>query len=277
MNTISSSSDKQYFSRLLNLIGSVKKNNIQGYYFEVWDLGLTKFQRWLLNRNGVTVNRVEQFSSHWNQCYSWKPYVYLKSESSLFFHLDAGNTVLKDISHIFESIKDNGYFLIDQGQKICDITPPDYFNMFGKNTNLNDTVFAAGNIGLNKSDPRLIRCINNAFQASKEGYCLGFSPSEMYRDTFGLNITRNCKIFRHDQTIINLVLRNEIPNIYIHSHLKYANIMEDSEATIYNNRGYKYQYIKHFNDRYFLFIISYCFIFDLYFRVLKKIKGLLGV
>lgn len=278
MYKISSSSDYKYFSRLINLIGSIKKSNNSKFDFEVWDIGLTALQRWILKENAITVHRVEEFAPHWNNCYSWKLYVYKHSESELFFHLDAGNIVLGDLTYIFEKINNDGYFLIDQGQHLCDITPLEYVSRFNKNVELSELVFAAGNIGLNKLNARVTKAIENAYTAAVQGYCLGYSTSEQHRDINNIGIVRDCKLFRHDQTIINLTLREQMgENLYIHSHGKYASVSVEADTIIYNSRKYNYDYIAHYSSRHSYFLIGYCKILDFYIRCIQKIKGLFGV
>ncbi|WP_217521682.1 hypothetical protein [Vibrio metschnikovii] len=279
MYQVSSSSDSKYFSRLLNLIGSINKSNDCISSIEVWDLGLTKLQKRILTQHGISIKSISNFTPHWNQCYTWKLFVFKNSDSKLFLHLDAGNIVKGDLLHVFEKISRDGYFLIDQGQRLSDITPYDYKLKFNPVVNINDSVFAAGNIGLNKSRKDILAAIDDAYKAAVDGFCLGFSEIEMYRDTDGIGIKRNCKIFRHDQTVINLIFRKWIRIEKIHDHKIYASIMKNSESVIFNNRGYSYDYISYFSENKFykFFLPLYCHLIDTKIRATALFKRIIRV
>jgi len=274
---INTSADSLYFSRVINLIGSVRQNFNPNVNIVVWDLGLTNIQKYTLKLIGVNVGTINQNTKHWKQCYSWKLYVYQQSSEDVFFHLDAGNIVLKDLSSIFIEIEKNGMFLIDQGQTIKDIVPLDYVDLFNPTVNLNDEIFAAGNIGLNKRN-EMIKCvINETYTASVQGYCLGYSETEQFRDTENINIVRNCKVFRHDQSVINIIMRKFFKVLKLNSHDIYAAIKMSKDTCIFNHRGYHYGFIIRSGPVLITIpLLIYCYSIDFYRRVFRAIISMKG-
>jgi hypothetical protein len=273
--TVNTSSDSKYFSRVINLIGSVRQYCDKSIKVRVWDLGLTDIQKYILKSLNVEISEIPKFAKWWNVCYSWKLYVYHHSKDEIFLHLDAGNTVLTDIKNIFKNIENDDSFLIDQGQNLRTITPLDYVDLFYKNINLDELAFAAGNIGLNKKNPEISAAILEAYNAALDGYCLGFSESELHRDIYGLKIKRNCAQFRHDQTIINLILRKHFKNIKLFNCIEYAAISIGASTKIYNQRGYSYKYFKSLKIGLPGYaILIYCVITDVASRVKRKLSSI---
>jgi hypothetical protein len=180
---------------------------------------------------------------HWNLCYSWKPYIYKYSEEANFLYFDAGCTINGDISKIYDLIQENGYFFVNQGQKLKDIIPTEFskFN-FLTDSNQDSTVFAAGIIGINKESLLNRKIIETIFELAKEGYCLGFSKNEKHRDFTNLNIVRNCSSFRHDQSIVNAVFRKYLDQIEVQDANIYASTTLTPDCVIYNNRKLNYFY-----------------------------------
>ncbi|ETI61424.1 hypothetical protein [Marinomonas profundimaris] len=268
------SSDSRYFSRLLNLIGSIRKTNDKLIFVEVWDLGLSKIQKEILNKMDVTVNRIDDFYEKWSDCYAWKIYVYKHSAGDVFFHLDAGNIVFSDVHHIFDLIEKDGFFLVDQGQRLEDITPKAYMNKYGgSNLDPDYEVFAAGNIGLNKKCPEIKAAIDDAYLAASNGACMGYSFSERNRDKKGSNIIHDCKLFRHDQTLFNVILRKHCSNLYIHRHENYAALKLSPESCIVNKRTYAYRNLIDVDLGFLLFpVIFYCFFSDIKIRAVNYIS-----
>ena len=270
---INTSADNLYFSRVINLIGSIRKNYDSNIRITVWDLGLTKMQKYILKLIDVNIGMINKNTPHWNQCYSWKLYVYQQSTEDVFFHLDAGNVVLKNLNNIYHEIEEKGMFLIDQGQKVRDIVPIDYIALFNPQAELSDDVFAAGNIGLNKKNPKISKVINEAYCASVDGYCLGYSKSELHRDINGINITRDCNVFRHDQSVINIIMRKHFKTLYLHSHDIYASITKTNKTSVFNSRGYHYGFILNSSSRMISVpLFLYCYFFDIKRRSFRIIN-----
>ena len=270
---INSSSDSKYFSRLLNLYFSLAYNFKVEFRFKVWDLGMTNFQVKVLGYFDIEVVKIPPFVPHWNLCYSWKPYIYKYSEEAIFLYFDAGCTINGDLSKIYDLIQKNGYFFVNQGQKLKDIIPTEFskFN-FLTDSNQDSTVFAAGIIGINKESLLNRKIIETIFELAKEGYCLGFSKNEKNRDFTNLNIVRNCSSFRHDQSIVNAVFRKYLDQIEVQDANIYASTTLTPDCVIYNNRKLSYYYfLKNISFLKFL-LFFYCYFFDILNTILFQIK-----
>lgn len=129
LNFCTAANDR-FFNHLLNLIGSIHKHNFSKLgHIVVFDLGLTQEQLQLLSTIArLSVHKLEQTNPEmlvmydttldgksaagW---YSWKP-VAIKQAFEIFprgsslLWIDAGTTILRDISDLFEYIRANGYF-----------------------------------------------------------------------------------------------------------------------------------------------------------------------
>jgi uncharacterized lipoprotein YehR (DUF1307 family) len=120
-----------YYSALLNLIGSIHKVNFENTVeIAVFDIGLTQVQiKQLRHIQKVKIYRVEKthpsiiapLNTHPGKkspgSYAWKP-VIIKQALDMFpyvLYLDAGTTLLKPVDPIFEHMREHGYFLMDCG------------------------------------------------------------------------------------------------------------------------------------------------------------------
>lgn len=119
--------DNPYFHRLMNLLGSIHKNNYENLEeIAVFDLGLDEEKIRILNKiSKVKVYKLKENNSNllttfhppgarsvlgW---YAWKPVV-IKESLEMFPYVlwvDAGTTVRKPINELFSHIKKNGYFV----------------------------------------------------------------------------------------------------------------------------------------------------------------------
>lgn len=121
--------DTKYFEKLVNLIGSIHKNDFEHLgEIAVFDLGFTKQQRQKLNNmRQIKVYQVELVHPDLlkNFCvggtkmvpgwWAWKPVV-IKQALELFpyiLYTDAGNVILKPLDLLFNHIIEHGYFFID--------------------------------------------------------------------------------------------------------------------------------------------------------------------
>ncbi len=130
-------SDTKFFIFLTNLIGSIHNTNFDNLKeIAVFDLGLSQNQVLQLNSmQKVKVYQVEkvhpdiikQFKTTplgklvpgW---YAWKPVV-IKQALEMFpyvLYLDAGFSVLKPLDDLFTHVKQNGYFLVTNGEEYID-------------------------------------------------------------------------------------------------------------------------------------------------------------
>ena len=264
---LNTSSDSKYFSRVLNLIFSVKFYS-SSVKFKVWDLGLTKFQKFILHKLGLELVNIPPCCNFWNKCYTWKPYIYKFSEDKIFFYLDAGCSVHFDIVEIFEILINDNFFFVNQGQKISNICPSDYVQLFGlKSEHLNSLVFAAGIIGFNKNSKLVKDILDITFEHALNGKCLGYSKSEISLDTNKIGIIRDCDKFRHDQTVINCVVRTNVPEIVVQDASLYASLEKHIGVKIHNHRKVNYEF--YFLNKSFLkyLLFCYCFINDFFYKI----------
>lgn len=118
----------EYFYRLVNLIGSIHKNNFNnlGEVF-VYDIGLNDQEIQYLNSiEKVSVQELEKVNpdittpfrtTSWGKTVpSWYAFKYVALKNALekvpyVLWIDAGNTVLKPIDSLFEHVIHEGYFL----------------------------------------------------------------------------------------------------------------------------------------------------------------------
>jgi len=176
----------------------------------VFDIGLNKrYVKELSSIPWVRVVKVPAFVPHWRLCYTWKPYAWNYPEEKYILHLDAGTVIWRPLYLWFLTIKKWGYIAFSQGRKLHEIVPEEYFEKLkidGRKYG-NDEVFAAGIMGFDKSG-FAGKAVSESLELVKAGWGIGYSEGERWRiEHPEENIIRKCTIFRHDQTIINLLLR----------------------------------------------------------------------
>lgn len=270
---INTSASPDYLSRVVNLISSIRMSNKCSVGVTVWSLGLNWLQILFLKSLGVNVVVVPKFCDHWLDCYTWKMYVIKHSIGEIFLHLDAGNTVLGDIRHIFRKIDSDGFFFIDQGQTLSEITPPEYGKDYSVEYYYKYPVFAAGNIGLNKRLDAVRRMIDFAYQEALSGKGLGFSASEIGRSCRATtNIIRNCETFRHDQTLVNCAARKIIGEFQVHEYRHYAALRQAPDVVILNNRTLRYVEIFKSGSVLIYLMVPYMLVADLYYQAVIRLK-----
>lgn len=275
MNTVNTTSSSLFFSRTFNLVSSIIINTTKPINIIVWDIGLNKIEKHILNHYKIKVVKIPEFCKFWRDCYTWKPYVFKISEERFFLHLDSGNTVLCDIDIIFQIIKEKGYFFVDQGQSLSQIAPKEYFSYFGLNPLLNYRVIAAGNIGFDKNSLELSKVIDMTYESSINGMCLGFSKKESSRASTKEFILRDCEVFRHDQTVLNCCLRSVIPEINILDYSIYSAINRTPNVKIYNHRKISYEFILKNMNFYKFIIFIYCLFNDSVFYFIMKFRKII--
>jgi hypothetical protein len=214
---ITSCSDK-FFPSVINLLTSIKVNYPNHPPIYVYDLGLFyTFRKELEMIEGVTVIPMPHFCPHWRACYTWKTYIFAHPLADLNFYLDAGCQVLKPLDQDFKIIEDDDILLIDQGQTFADIVPKSYKEMFTISDQYdNDTVIHAGIIGFSNSST-VQKIFAKVYAAAIAGLALGFSAGDSWRNK-GKDksiFERDCKLFRHDLTLVNIFLRLYWYNITI--------------------------------------------------------------
>lgn len=237
----------RFFPSVLNLIGSIKANYPNHPKIYVYSLGLLP----ILKNELKTIENIEliempHFCKFWESCYTWKTYIFNSPLAYLNLYLDAGNQVLKPLDEIFQQIKKNEYFAVGQGGILKKITPVEYKQILGLNNDYdNDEYITAGVFGF-KNSPNIGISLNLSYQTARAGLCLGFSESEFKKRNKGKDksiFIRNCELFRHDQTLLNLYLRKYFGKIFINNINKYAGWQspnEHPEQLIWNlRRNYK--------------------------------------
>jgi len=214
--------DKHYGYHALNLIGSVKRNSDVFERIEVFDLGLEHRQRELLAAvPGVVVRTVPAFVPHWSQCFTWKPWTWQQVDADRVFYVDAGATVLRSLAPALAQVDELGYFFVSQGNRLDDIVPADYFELYGLQTTLAARPYvAAGILGFDPRSRAFDRVFAPTYADCLEGRNLGYSPAEVMVKNRGLGFMqdpplRNCPQFRWDQTVLNIHLALELPDARI--------------------------------------------------------------
>ncbi len=208
----------KFFPSLLNLIGSIKKFNPELPIY-VYDLGLFKtFRDEVSSIPGVTMCEIEMETDFWRACYTWKSGIFKRPKAKLNLYLDAGNELLRPIDEMFALIEKQGYLVVEQIAPISDITPSDYISKFNISSEvLQKNAITAGIFGFSIEYKPVQDIIEKLYEASKQGYCLGFSKIDLWKNK-GVNKTeyvRDCKIFRHDTTLFSLFLRRDIPDLQV--------------------------------------------------------------
>lgn len=211
MSTVlATGADARYGYQLVNLLGSVRAKSDDFDEIIAFDLGLERAQRLLLEDTpGVTIAEVPPFVPHWRQGRTWKTWIWTHVEADRLFWLDAGTTVLRSLAPALDAVDERGYFVVSQGHPIGDSIPSDYYELYDFPRKLAecDTI-AAGILAFRIGSDFYDRVIVRAHEDTVKGLSLGFSPSELGRNS-GMDHSdapalRDCLHFRWDQTILNL-------------------------------------------------------------------------
>lgn len=238
--TIITAASNKFFPNLLNLIGSLKATNPSHPPVYIYDLGLfPTFKRELRSIPGVTLIPMPHFSPFWRKCYTWKTYIFTKPFANTNLYLDAGTQVLKSLDKIFAQIEQDGYLAVSQALPCQMIVPDEYIDALSiPGENLDREVVTAGIFGFSKHHSEVRKVIEATHNASLSGLCLGFSPTEQWKNkapnkTFFI---RNCKIFRHDTTLLSIFLHKLMPNAKITELSLFSGERHGGEQFIWNLR-----------------------------------------
>lgn len=221
-DVLATAANAPYGYHALNLIGSVKKNSDIFDRIEVFDLGLSPHQRELLSAvPDVVLQDVPSFATHWAQCFTWKPWAWMQVEADRVFWIDAGASVLRDLSPALDQVETLGYFLVSQGNELRDIVPPDYFESYGIPDAVAERPYVcAGILGFRPGSAFFERIVTPTYEDCLAGRNLGFSPAELSSKNRGLGYLespplRDCAQFRWDQTVLNAHLFAAMPDAQI--------------------------------------------------------------
>ncbi|MCK9467363.1 MAG: hypothetical protein M0P94_03470 [Candidatus Absconditabacterales bacterium] len=242
-NVLTTASSDKFFPFLLNLIGSIQKNYKEHPKIIVFDVGLNFFFKEHLKLiKNIEVIRVPKFLPFWDSCYSWKIWIYNNFYGDNHLHIDSGSSVLSNLDHIFGIIENKGYFTVSQKMELKTIVPKEYYGLLDFSNNFDHNhYFTAGILGINKKNLIINNLINITNDAMLSGLCLGFSESEQSRNK-GKDkspFIRNCALFRHDQTLLNIFFYKHIKNIDLENMEKYAYIgsnIPPKDCIIHNHR-----------------------------------------
>ncbi len=222
---IITSCSNKFFPSLINLIGSIEANYKDHPPIFVYNLGLLpNFVAELNGMNGVTVLPIPAFCNHWRSCYTWKSYIFIHPKARLNFYLDAGCQVLRPLDEIFNLIESDGYFSVSQDVPLELITPHEFKKLFPiEEKYFQETCIAAGIFGF-KNDSVITPVTHHLYDASVAGLTLGFSSGDLWKNK-GVNknqFVRGCKLFRHDTTLLSLLMRQYLGDFKIHDVHKFA-------------------------------------------------------
>lgn len=212
---IITSASNKFFPSLINLISSIKLVYPDHPPLFVYDLGLLSvFSKELELIDGVKLIKMPEFCNHWRSCYTWKTYIFAHPIARLNFYLDAGCQVLKPLEEEFSIIEKENILLIDQAQYFESIVPKSYKSIFDLDDSFDHlTTIHAGIIGF-KNTPQVVDIFKRIYDAACAGLSLGFSPKDKWRNK-GKDksmFTRDCLIFRHDMTLLNIFFRKYLNN-----------------------------------------------------------------
>jgi hypothetical protein len=174
----------------------------------------------------VRLVAIDKFVPHWKIGWSWKTYILTKVKERYILYFDAANIVLyRSIALWFLAIKRHGFFGIGNGYNMMDITPTDYWNIFGLEPSVNSTkkIFGAGLFGYDRIGPGG-NAVNKCLSLTIEGWNLGRSINEKNK-LYTNVIVRDCKLFRADQTLLNLAIVEYMgSNILIREENRYCGL-----------------------------------------------------
>jgi len=229
---LASAADERYGDWLLNLVGSVHANANVFDRIEVYDLGLGRMQRRrLAAARGVELLTVPSFVPHWRQGFTWKTWIWRHAETETLLWLDAGVSVLRRVDDPLEQIAQRGYFAVSSGHKVVDIVPSDYYARFDLDpARATGEAIAAGIFGFRTSHPFFDEVIVPTYDAAAAGFSLGFSAGEAEKLAIGIQkleqpIVRDCRLFRHDQTLLNIFLYRARESPYVNDVYQYGGWM----------------------------------------------------
>jgi hypothetical protein len=217
--------DSRHAPYLFNAIASIHARFPDHPVLHVFDLGMNNIQRKeLLGVSWVQLREVEPFATHWKQNWSWKPYILTKIPQRYIFYFDASNIVLyRPLLLWFLAIARNGYFLLENGQKLRQTTPSNYWALFGCEPSVvsEAPTFGAGLMGFDLHSPARA-LVDEVLKRTIEGWNLGRSANEV-RLAYDRSVIRDCEYFRADQTLFNLAFRRYYSNdLVLRDELKYC-------------------------------------------------------
>jgi len=243
---IASAADARYGKWLINLVGSIQRKSDLFQRIVVYDLGLTPFQRRLLEGTlGVDVREVPPFVPHWRQGRTWKTWIWTHLDADTIVWLDAGITVLRPLNDFLEQTAERNYFVVSSGVPAGQSMPSDYYGLYDLPREFGDHVaITAGILAFARGSSFYTNVIVPTFEDAVLGRNLGFSESEVSKLNWGLDeldtvIVRDCPIFRHEQTVLNVHFYRSTPDPQVNDLYKYGgwqSPQDHPEQVIWNHR-----------------------------------------
>lgn len=217
--------DAKYAPFLFNTLSSIHANFPDHPIVYVFDLGLSGAQKYELKSvPWIRLKAIDKFVPHWKAGWSWKPYILTQVDERFVLYFDAANIVLyRSIYLWFLAIKYHGFFGIANGQRLNDITPSDYWEIFKLDpvTCAARPTFGAGLFGFDQAG-KAGEAIRKCLSLTIDGWSLGRSADEK-NPLYGSAPLRDCACFRADQTLLNLAMLEHIgPGILIRDELRYC-------------------------------------------------------
>jgi hypothetical protein len=243
---LATAADERYGYWLLNLIASAQVHRRRVDRIVAYDLGLSPFQRLLLERcRGVETRNVPEFVPFWRQGRTWKLWIWRYLEADRILWLDAGVTILRTLDDPLAQIAEHGYFAVANGHPNRPSIPSDWYERFGIGTSeaerpgISTGIFGFATAGLVYDD-----VIVPSFESALAGDCLGFSTEEAERFNLGLDhlsapMIRDCPAFRWDQSVVNVQFAKALPAAHVNDVYKYGGWMsrhDHPEQIFWNHR-----------------------------------------
>jgi hypothetical protein len=227
--TLASAADARYGKWLLNLLGSVRDRSDIFDRIVAYDLGMTPFQRRLLDgAQGVEVRTVPPFVPHWRQGRTWKTWIWTHVEGDVVVWLDAGITVLRPMTDFLEGVRTRGYFVVSQGVPNAESTPSEFYEWYDLDDTFGERVsIAAGILAFARNSNFYRNVIVPTYRDAVLGRTLGFSAGEVDKLNRGLDkldelVVRDCPLFRYDQSVLGARFYSATPDPHVSSLDRYG-------------------------------------------------------
>jgi hypothetical protein len=222
---IVTAADARHYPYLANMLSSLCRRSPESVPVHVFDLGFSAAQRRELQTTSwIHLRAIEPFVPHWRLNWSWKPYIMANVDVRHLLYLDAPNlVVLRSLRPWFLATSRDGYFVVDNGQRIGDMTPPTFWSRFGLEAAdfAQSPALGAGILGIDRDGPAGTALLDT-LAAVRDGLNLGCSADE-FRPSYDRSVVRDCAVFRADQTLFNLAFRKAYgTNLTLHDERKYC-------------------------------------------------------
>lgn len=226
---LASAADERYGDWLLNLIGSVHANADVFDRIELYDLGLSRAQRERLTAaRGIELRTVPAFVPHWRQGRTWKLWIWRHLAADYALWLDAGVSVLRRIDDPLTQLHNRGYFAVSTGHPQRESIPSDWFDEYEiTEAAANHVSISTGIFGFATHGEVFDGVVVPSYEDAVAGKCLGFSKAEAPRFNMGIDrldepIIRDCRLFRWDQSVVNVHFSTTFATPYVNDVYKYG-------------------------------------------------------